>query len=350
MSMYKISAGRLNDFLRAITADKEVFALESEGDDYHLVEAAEWDSGKHTVGAYRSVEPLKSVMWPPRSLLGDAFGTSGAEVPDRKRIVVGVKNCDLASLAVHDWVFLREPEDPYYKALRENTYIVSADCTDCLDVCFCTVVGDAPYPEKGFDLNLSLLPDGVLVETGSEKGEELLKEAGSVTQFLEEVPEGFRAQRDEHRNLMRKKVEEKARAVGLEPGMDFKKAVSSTLGHELWAEFAERCVECGACNLVCCTCHCFLLADGMAEGTPSRMRGWDSCLYRNFARVAGGGNPRKFRSERLYNRFDKKFVYFPEVLGVIACDGCGRCVKACAGRIDIREVLKRAVEVADEKK
>ncbi|MFC1461893.1 4Fe-4S dicluster domain-containing protein, partial [Verrucomicrobiota bacterium] len=76
----------------------------------------------------------------------------------------------------------------------------------------------------------------------------------------------------------------------------------------------------------------------------ARVKQWDSCLYKNFARVAGGGNPRKHRGERLYNRFDKKFNFFPEILGIYACDGCGRCAEACTGKIDIREVLKRMVD------
>ncbi|MGI9332242.1 MAG: 4Fe-4S dicluster domain-containing protein, partial [Gammaproteobacteria bacterium] len=58
----------------------------------------------------------------------------------------------------------------------------------------------------------------------------------------------------------------------------------------------------------------------------------------------GGGNPRPRRSERLRNRFDKKFVYFPQTLGQYACDGCGRCTEACIGKIDIRAVLKRAID------
>ncbi|MBN1270235.1 MAG: 4Fe-4S dicluster domain-containing protein, partial [Kiritimatiellae bacterium] len=72
---------------------------------------------------------------------------------------------------------------------------------------------------------------------------------------------------------------------------------------------------------------------------------WDSCLFKNFARVAGGANPRSHRAERLLNRFDKKFNFFPGVLeGLYACDGCGRCIEACTGQIDIRDVLKRAVD------
>ena len=59
--------------------------------------------------------------------------------------------------------------------------------------------------------------------------------------------------------------------------------------------------------------------------------------------MAGGANPRARRSERLRNRFDKKFNFAPEVFGFYACDGCGRCTEACIGKIDIRDVLKRAV-------
>lgn len=67
-------------------------------------------------------------------------------------------------------------------------------------------------------------------------------------------------------------------------------------------------------------------------------------LLMNFARVAGGDNPRAGRAKRLRNRFEKKFDYFPEVLGCYACDGCGRCTKVCTANIDIRAVLTRAVD------
>ena len=83
-----------------------------------------------------------------------------------------------------------------------------------------------------------------------------------------------------------------------------------------------------------------------ADKKLHRTRQWDSCLYMNFARVGGGANPRKHRAERLHNRFDKKFNFFPEVLGRYACDGCGRCIKACTGKIDIRAVLKKACDEA----
>ena len=71
-----------------------------------------------------------------------------------------------------------------------------------------------------------------------------------------------------------------------------------------------------------------------------RFRNWDSCQYKNFARVAGGANQRPKRAQRLHTRFEKKFKFFPDRLGQFACTGCGRCVEACLGKIDMREVLK----------
>jgi hypothetical protein len=309
---------------------------------YHLVRADRWEPGKHTLGAFRPVEPLKSLVFPPREFLG-ALGGGGGPVVIPERIVIGVKNCDLSALRIHDYVFLKtEPVDPQYAALREKTVLVSCDCTDARASCFCPAVKEQPYAKEGFDINLSPVSDGYLVEAGTPRGEELLKEAGA---FLEKADKALIEERDRNREAMTRKVCEQTEAMGLKCDSDLRKAVHDTNEHKLWEEFAADCVECGACNFCCCTCHCFLLADGLSgDRKPSRVKEWDSCLYRNFARVAGGANPRGHRAERLYNRFEKKFDFFPEVLGAYACDGCGRCAEACTGKIDIREVLKRAVD------
>jgi len=75
----------------------------------------------------------------------------------------------------------------------------------------------------------------------------------------------------------------------------------------------------------------------------ARMRAWDSCMLKDYARVAGGGNPRPELASRLRNRFEKKFNFFPKVSGVTACTGCGRCITACPAKIDIRKVLRRLI-------
>lgn len=330
---HNLRLNRLDDFLAAICRNRTVFALEKAKKRYHLVRSDRWEPDRFTIGAFRPIEPLKSLVFRPRESVG-------SDVPaTQERIAIGVKNCDLSALRIHDHVFLKsEPVDPYYAEAREKTIIVSCDCSEPCDVCFCTAVDEQPYAAGGFDINLSPTPYGFVVETGSERGETLLQVG---KQFLEPIRDDILKERDKNREQMSKRV---AAQNGLKTGSDLQKAIQESAESDLWDRFAENCVECGACNFVCCTCHCFLLADGMSKDkVPARVKQWDSCLYKNFARVAGGANPRSHRAERLYNRFDKKFNFFPQVLDTYACGGCGRCIGACAGKIDVRDVLKEAL-------
>ena len=338
---YRLDEDRLDGFLKAACKGRSVFALgrPAEGQDqYHLVRAVEWRPEEHCLGPYRPVEPLKALVFPPRERVGGDV----ADRDDRERIVVGVKNCDLSALQIHDHVFLQsEPVDPFYAEARRNTIVISCDCTEPRETCFCPVVKEQPYAKGGFDVNLSMTSTGVVVETGTDRGRALVREAVGD---LEPAEEAMLAERENNRQAMTRRVCEQAERKGLECGRDLQKAVQATAESQLWKDFARDCVECGACNLACCTCHCFVMVDGKTGDRAARVKQWDSCLYMNFARVAGGANPRKHRAERLYNRFEKKFSFFPEVLGIYACDGCGRCAQACTGKIDIRDVLKRAVD------
>jgi len=63
-----------------------------------------------------------------------------------------------------------------------------------------------------------------------------------------------------------------------------------------------------------------------------------------YAQVAGGENPRKVLGDRLRHRFMHKFSYFLDRYGIEMCVGCGRCVDAEAGDVDIRVVLKKLNE------
>ncbi len=333
---------RIEEFFGALSQGREVFALEATpAGQYHLVRADRWDAEKHTLGRFRQIEPLKSLLFQPREYLGPVLQDDETPPPP-ERIVFGVKNCDLAGLRIQDHVFLDlPPGDPRYIEAREKTILVTCDCTDCLDVCFCPVVGEQPYAEEGFDINISPLSQSYLIDAGSERGERLLKEAA---EFLEPAPEALLEERKQRRAAMYQRLVDQAQEHGLRSDMDLATAVRGAADSNLWSDFAVDCVECGACNFVCCTCHCFQLADGTADGDPARGKQWDGCLLMNFARVAGGANPRAGRAARLRNRFQKKFCYFPEVLGCYACDGCGRCSEVCTGNIDIRAVLKRAAD------
>jgi len=336
----------LDEILTFLARDRQVFALEGPvNGNYHLSKATEWQPGIHTLGEFRPVEPLKALFFPAREFIGKWKDPSLRE-PMPERIVFGVKNCDLSSLAIFDHVFLHgDYPDPFYAEAREKTILVSTDCSAQRDVCFCPAVREQPWATAGFDINIASTPEGYVLEGGSERGEQLLQ---SVHHFLEPVEDQLVATLEKQRAGRYKELVANCEANGLLPGMDFSSAIEATFDSALWSDFAADCVECGACNFICCTCHCFQLADGIdADGIAARTKNWDACLYSGFAATAGGGNARPLRAERLRNRFDKKFIYFPTVLDRYACDGCGRCSEACIANIDIRDVLRRAVDESD---
>jgi len=283
---------------------------------------------------------VKVLFLPPRGEVARFFREdAGAEPPER--IVVGARACDVAALRILDHVFLEgDFEDPFYAARRRKTLVISADCTGPYETCFCVAVEGRPYAEGGFDLNLSEVNGNgeFIVETGSPKGEK----------FVEENKDAFRdgadaSARDEGRKKTAAALADGIRERGLDLGDKVRHITRGREEHDVWRARAADCVECGACNFACPTCHCFYLMDVQGREEVRRFAEWDSCLYPKFAHVAGGGNPRPRRAERLLNRFEKKFSFFCDTMDALACTGCGRCIEACAGKIDLREVLKELV-------
>jgi len=282
-------------------------------------------------GGARLTQPIKFFLCPPQEEV-----SSTASLPDRKTIVLGVKACDLRALSILDGIFL-DPEftDPFYQKIREDSILISDDCTEPRESCFCTLLGDNPFPEKTFDLNLSLLDEVLLVEAGSAKGKALLEEYNLTMQPATEEQLKLRQKK---RQETIKKLEEKNRDFKFP--QDARTLVEGRYDSPAWTEFAQDCVSCGACTNICPACNCFLLAEASAK-LDEKERFWDSCQYTGYARVAGGANPRSKLMERFRNRFYCKFEYKPKNFNLLSCTGCGRCIEACQGKIDIREVLTK---------
>jgi ferredoxin len=316
------------------------FGFQLPVDDYILKRYSPDDKEPLGFNPYRTVEPLRTFYTYPKEKLVTYFkGADDNPTIEKKTAILGVKNCDIFSLKIQDFVFLEGvTKDPLYEKRRQDTLIIAGDCTAFKEACFCVALAINPYPAEGFDLNFSPLNDGFLVDVGSDKGGAAIKAAQGCFIAASSAQVSARAQK-------RASVVEKL-GQHLAPHKIPQKEILQEIvkkGHNsgVWSEQALTCVECGGCNLMCDTCHCFLLADERFGNVNEKVRLWDACLYQNFARVAGGANPNKYRHQRLRFRYTKKFDFFPDNLGLVGCCGCGRCIDVCPGKIDIRYILKR---------
>ena len=286
----------------------------------------------------------KSFLFYPREVVAKYPSSDPeAQVDAPPTVIVGPRGCDIRGLQKLDKVywstehFTEEYDDPFIIETRKHTFIVSVDCTSAKETCFCTAVGGGPYVTEGFDLNISPLVTGYIISVGSERGTELLHDNDDL---MTEVLGEHREERERSRNSVREAVERQNAEFAVDVAYD-KYDLDSPA--DAWAHVTQNCVACSACNRCCPTCTCFLLVDQRAKGGYERTRNWDSCLSIGFARTGGGGNSRATLADRFQNRLRCKFEYSRDRYGLVTCTGCGRCIDACMGRIDMREAIKHVL-------
>lgn len=298
----------------------------------HLFEITPENLKSIDLAGYRAVEPFKDLFFKLADKVSEYFGPD-APLIKSPITILGARGCDLEALEILDRVYNEgDFKDPYYAAHRSEVLIIGADCTDCGETCFCTLVQGRPYPTKLFDLNLSPLDGGFVVEIGTEKGRQLIETNRSL--FDELSPSQL-----EEKALNRQRVLDQLSQKNVKLKLDLSETHKRNLENKVWRVLTKDCVECSACNFTCPTCTCFLLLDQAGEGRFERYKIWDACLKAGYARVAGGANPRGQLFERLQNRYHCKFDYSYDRLNRYTCVGCGRCIDGCAGSIDMRKIF-----------
>ena len=331
MKNYLLSSTKLLDLIIKLAEGGSVFYPVIEDNKAHLVKFDKEKEFNPNFIKIRTAENMKHFLFPSRSTVAK-FPTD-AQDKSKIQYLFGVKNCDLRGLDVYDRVFTKwEPLDLLYQEKRENATIISADCPEPEDCCFCTLVGLKPYAEGISDINFTQVASGFLFEVFTKKGEALIDKFQDV---FKEVSKDDEKERDKIRQEAIKKlnkINEKPLAQDLAALVEKAdtKAIHSS---------RNECVECFACLHACPTCYCFLLSDYQVGKNIERVRTWDACYYGAYARVGGGANPRGKMDERFWNRFQCKFNYFSQYEKIFACSGCGRCYRGCSALIDIRKIL-----------
>jgi len=254
--------------------------------------------------------------------------------PDRK-IIFGVRPCDARGIRIMDTVFGTGYKDPYYLTRRKGSIIVVIGCNEYCKDGFCNAVGGGPKDSYGADVMIEKLNGDFSIEFKTDSGKKI---------GLDNFADINKSEVDVESELDEKEIElrtGKNSSPEIKPNYekDLQNAddwLRGSFTSNKWVKFANKCIGCGICTYLCPTCHCFDISDVK----NSRIRTWDSCQFSEYTVHTSSHNPRPEKMHRVRNRVLHKFLYFKQRNGEVMCVGCGRCVRLCPEKIDIREIVE----------
>jgi sulfhydrogenase subunit beta (sulfur reductase) len=305
---------------------------EQEGGTYRLKKRADDALFGYVVGPHSWKKflhpPILRVWQAQRHGEGFELVSENDRVP--KYALLGVRACELHAIAIQDKVFLSgQSVDPTYQARREHAFVVAVNCGQAGGTCFCVSMNTGPRATFGFDLALTeLLEEGrhsFVVEVGSERGAEVLREVPHVTAQDTETAHADRIVADTAAHM--------GRTLDT---TDIKQLLYRNYDHPSWDEVATRCLTCANCTMVCPTCFCTTVEDvtDLTGEHAERWRKWDSCFTMDFSYIHGG-SIRATPRARYRQWMTHKLATWIDQFGTSGCVGCGRCITWCPVAIDI---------------
>ena len=247
---------------------------------------------------------------------------------DQKQIIFGIRPCDVESIMRLDQVFSeKEFRDEFYLRKRGNSVLIAVACEKPQKTCFCDSMGLSPNAAPGADVLFCDKGDSYGVTAQTDKGKEIVEKLKAVLKKGDNKPGNT--------------------ACTLKAKMDDRlpEKLSGMFEHPIWDQVTKACIGCATCTYVCPTCYCFDISTECRGNEGVNFRCWDSCMFSEYSRMAGGHNPRPSKKERLRNRYMHKLSYFKDRHGTNLCVGCGRCIEKCPAHLDISEFIDQAAEV-----
>lgn len=274
---------------------------------------------------------------------GQSMQMIPAEESAEQFAFIGVRSCELHAIAVQDKVLLEgQYVDPIYQRRRRDLFIVALNCAQAGGTCFCVSMNTGPKATFGFDLALTEVIEKdrhyFVAETGTERGEEILRE---IMHRDAEPPEVESAER-----VVANTAAQMGRYLDTS---DIKELFYRNYEHTRWDDVARRCLTCANCTMVCPTCFCTTVEDttDLTGDNAERWRKWDSCFNLDFSYIHGG-SVRSSVQSRYRQWITHKLATWIDQFGTSGCVGCGRCITWCPVAIDITEEV-RAIRESETK-
>lgn len=253
------------------------------------------------------------------------------KVDFEKIAVFGVRACDLRAIETQDRIFMQNTfNDVRYIKRRENQFLIAMNCTSSNSNCFCVSLGDGPKAETGFDLSMTEIANGFIVESGSVKGSNLLENLNYTVASDNGLNEA---------ELGRKRaISEQIKSIP--PIKVVESKLKANLEHERYKNIASRCLSCGNCTNSCPTCFCHTERDepNISGTVSNHTREWDSCFTLEHS-YTHGETYRESLIHRYRQWLTHKFATWRDQFQVKGCVGCGRCITHCPVKIDVTEEI-----------
>lgn len=334
---YKLSLNEADNVLNELQKEYRIYAPKVfKGEGRHsytdLVKYGEIKSFSEVEYKTKSQSSPKEILLPINHTL--SVEINGQEINttkdiDDKKILILLRSCDIHGITRIDNTFM---DDEYFKNRREKVKFMIIGCPKAWDTCFCVSLGT--NKTDNFSLGINFEGENISIKVKDSEFDKYF-----VGDFKEENFEIKFATENE----IKVKV----------PNIEIwdKQALDKVKSLEMWNDYKNRCIGCGACNMSCITCTCMLTTNVQHYDNKDlieKRRTWNGCQL-----VKSSALKNKSMSEIVPTRVKQRVLdkfYRPKLKESKEqiCVGCGRCIDACPRFISFANTVNRVSDELDK--